>query len=275
MRDFPPVLRTALWLAGARVLETKRPRPLVTDTFAERLLGDEGLKAALDLERAHPAPRAIIRRVRLVDELVTRYVKDRRIEVVIMAGTGLDARPYRLDLPATLTWIEIDVPVVTDWKDERLRGVPARCIVERIGVDLMRPGALATAIGDRCMGKRTLVLIENLLQYFSTRDTQLFFRDTKCFAPGTVTVADIPNSAFVTSKIGREMSVELENRDVQGRTAIDDVPSFMAPLGFRVLETHHVPCLGDSPVAWTAHQCPWWMTKKKADLLRVVVLEKL
>src|SRR3989344_7911090 len=101
MRDFPPVLRTALWLAGARVLETKRPRPLVTDTFAERLLGDEGLKAALDLERAHPAPRAIIRRVRLVDELVTRYVKDRRIEVVIMAGTGVGARPDRPDLPAT------------------------------------------------------------------------------------------------------------------------------------------------------------------------------
>lgn len=274
MRDFPPVLRTALWLAGARVLESKRPRPLVTDTFAERLLGEEGLKSALDLERAHPAPRAVIRRVRLVDELVTRYVKEQRIEVVIMAGTGLDARPYRLDLPATLTWIEIDVPVVTDWKNERLRDVSPRCVLERIGVDLMRPGALATAIGDRCVGKRTLVLIENLLQYFSTRDTQSFFHDTKCFSPGTITIADIPNSAFVASKIGREMSIELENRNVQGRTAIDDVPSFMSPLGFRVLETHHVQCLNDTPVAWTAHQCPWWVSKKKADLLRVVVLEK-
>lgn len=274
MRDVPPVLRTALWLAGARVLEARRPRPLVTDTFAEHLLGAEGLKAALDLERAHPAPRAIIRRVRLMDELVTRYVKDRRIEVVIMAGTGLDARPYRLDLPPSLAWIDMDYPVVTDWKNERLRDVPPRCVLERIGTDLMRPGALAAAIGDRCMGKRTLVLIENLLQYFSTRDTQLFFRDTKCFAPGTVAIADIPNSAFAASTLGRAMSVELETREVLGRTAIDDIPSFMKPLGFRVLETHHVPCLGDSPVAWTAHRCPWWMSKKKADLLRVVVLEK-
>ncbi|HWQ99394.1 MAG TPA: class I SAM-dependent methyltransferase [Candidatus Methylomirabilis sp.] len=274
MRDVPPVLRTALWLAGARVLEMKRPHPLVTDVLAERLLGEAGLEIALSLERAHPAPRAIIRRVRLVDELVTRYVKDRRIEAVIMAGTGLDARPYRLDLPSSLTWIEIDFPVVTDWKNERLRDVRPHCVVERAGVDLMRPGALATAIGDRCAGKRTLVLVENLFQYFSTRDTQLFFRDTKCFTPGAITIADIPNSAFVASKLGREMSIELENRDVQGRTAIDNVPAFMTPMGFRVLETHHVPCLGDNPVAWTAHRCPWWMPNKKADLLRVVVMEK-
>lgn len=274
MPDFPPVLKTALWLAGARALESRRARPLVSDVYAEKLLGAEGLKAALQLERAHPAPRAVIRRVRLIDELVTRYVKDRRIEVVIMAGTGLDARPYRLDLPASLTWIEMDYPLVSDWKNERLRDIRPRCNVTRVGVDLIRPGSLAAAMGDCCIGKRTLILVENLFQYFSTRDAQLFLRDTKCFEPGTVAIADIPNSAYAASKLGRAMSVELENRDVAGRTAIDDIPSFMTPLGFRVLETHHVPCLNDNPVAWTAHQCPWWMTKKKADLLRVVVLER-
>ncbi len=274
MRDFPPVLKTALWLAGARVLESRRTRPLVSDVYAEKLLGAEGLKAALQLERAHPAPRDVIRRVRLVDELVTRYVKDRRIEVVIMAGTGLDARPYRLDLPNELTWIEMDYPLVTDWKNERLRDVRPRCNVTRTGVDLIRPGSLISAMGDCCNGKRTLILVENLFQYFSTRDTQLFLRDTKCFEPGTVAIMDIPNSAYMQSKLGRAMSVELENRDVAGRTAIDDISSFVAPLGFRVLETHHIPCLNDNPVAWTAHQCPWWMTKKKSDLLRVVVLEK-
>ena len=37
-------------------------------------------------------------------------------------GAGLDARPYRMELPETLRWIEVDYPQVIDWKAEKLGG---------------------------------------------------------------------------------------------------------------------------------------------------------
>jgi methyltransferase (TIGR00027 family) len=275
MADFPPVLKTALWLAGARVLETKKWHPLVKDPFAEGLLGTEGLKTALKLERTHPVPREVIRRIRLIDDLVLRLVKELKIEVVIMAGTGLDARPYRLDLPKSLTWIEVDYPVVTQWKDLQLKDKKPNCTVERVGMNLVRPWSLDTAIGDKYEGKRTLILAENLFQYFSTYDTQQFYINTKCFGQGTVMIADLPNSSFASSALGQQMSAELEKREVGGRTAIDDIPAFMKHVGYKILETYHVPCLNNDPASWKEkHHRHWWMPKRWAQRLSVVVAEK-
>jgi methyltransferase (TIGR00027 family) len=275
MADFPPVLKTALWLAGARVLEAKKWHPLVKDPFAEHLLGSEGLKMALKLERAHPTPREVIRRVRLIDDLVLRLIKEMNIEVVIMAGTGLDARPYRLELPKSLIWIEVDYPVVTQWKDLKLKDKTPNCTVERVGMNLIRPWSLDTAIGEKYAGKKTLILAENLFQYFSTYDTQQFFINTKSFGEGTVMIADLPNSSFAHSQLGHQMSAELEKREVGGRTAIDDIPAFMKHVGYHILETYHVPCLNDKPATWKAkHRCRWLLPKKWAEHLSVVVAEK-
>jgi methyltransferase (TIGR00027 family) len=275
MADFPPVLKTALWLAGVRVLESKKWRPLVKDPFAEHLLGKEGLKTALKLERAHPVPREVVRRIRLIDDLVLRLVKEKEIEVVIMAGTGLDARPYRLQLPKDLTWIEVDYPVVTQWKNLKLQDKTPNCTVERVGMNLVRPWSLDTAIGEQYSGKRTLILAENLFQYFSSYDTQQFFINTRSFGTGTVMISDIPNSSFSSSSLGQKMSAELEKREVGGRTAIDDIPAFMKHVGYKILETYHVPCLNNNPASWKKdHRCPWWMSKKQAQRLSVVVAEK-
>jgi len=57
-------------------------------------------------------------------------------ETVLTLGAGLDARPYRMDLPSELRWIEIDYPSVVDQKDAALRDETPRCRVERIGLNL-------------------------------------------------------------------------------------------------------------------------------------------
>ena len=45
----------------------------------------------------------------------------RGADMVINLAAGLDARPYRLQLPAGLTWVEVDVEDLIAQKEELLK----------------------------------------------------------------------------------------------------------------------------------------------------------
>lgn len=97
---------------------------------------------------------------------------------VINLAAGLDTRPYRLDLPASLTWIEADLPGITDEKTALLAGEAPRCKLERVKVDLADPAArsafLDQAIGAR---KRVLVMSEGLVMYLDDDTVRSLSRD--------------------------------------------------------------------------------------------------
>jgi O-methyltransferase involved in polyketide biosynthesis len=71
----------------------------------------------------------------LIDDLVSRSV-DEGVDRVVDLAAGYDTRPYRLSLPASLTWVEIDSAAVLERKRELLEGERPRCAVERHGADL-------------------------------------------------------------------------------------------------------------------------------------------
>jgi len=45
----------------------------------------------------------------------------RGVDVVVNLAAGLDTRPYRMDLPASLLWIEVDLPPLIAYWDGRRR----------------------------------------------------------------------------------------------------------------------------------------------------------
>jgi len=71
--------------------------------------------------------------------------------VVLNLAAGLDTRPYRLALPATLRWIEVDFADILAYKAEQLAGEKPVCVLERVA---------ATA-------QSALVISEGLLIYLS------------------------------------------------------------------------------------------------------------
>jgi hypothetical protein len=54
----------------------------------------------------------------------------------LSVGSGLDTRPWRLDLSPDLRWIEIDFADVLDYKDGLMSGERPRCRRERLTVDV-------------------------------------------------------------------------------------------------------------------------------------------
>ena len=126
---------TARWVAYFRALETKRPDALFHDPYAERLAGELGFHIANTLPDGNKHEWAWVARTYLFDEFLSREIKEGATLVVNLAA-GLDARPYRMELPPTLQWVEVDLPEIISYKQEVLANVQPKCRLERISLDL-------------------------------------------------------------------------------------------------------------------------------------------
>src|SRR3989442_14585426 len=118
---------TARWVAMYRAMESERPDALFRDPFARRLAGPAGeqILAAMPQGRRWAWP--MIVRTAVMDEIIMRLVTEQGVDTVLNLAAGLDARPYRLNLPAELRWIDVDLEGILSYKEAALAGERANC----------------------------------------------------------------------------------------------------------------------------------------------------
>jgi methyltransferase (TIGR00027 family) len=156
---------TARWMAVYRARESERPDAVFRDPFARALAGDRGERIAAALPFGDENAWSFIARTYLFDRLVAKQVAQ-GCDVVLNLAAGLDTRPYRMDLPASLRWVEVDQPDLLDDKEEILGDATPVCALERVRLDLSNADArrgLFSRIGRSA--KQVLVLSEGLLIY--------------------------------------------------------------------------------------------------------------
>lgn len=156
---------TARWVAVYRARESARPDALFRDEYADLLAGDRGWAIAALVPRQARSGWPMVTRTKLIDELVLTAI-GAGCDCVLNLAAGLDTRPYRLDLLAELSWVELDLPALTEEKERLLERAQPRCQLRRIKVDLAdapaRAAALQSAIGT---ARHVLVITEGLLLY--------------------------------------------------------------------------------------------------------------
>ena len=152
---------TATMVAAARAAATRRPRPVITDEFAEPLVRAVGLDLftrlaagevqADDVEKGVNFPRMVdtfAARTRFYDDYFAE-ASSAGVRQVVIVASGLDARPYRLPWPAGTTVYEIDQPEVIEFKTATLSRLGAVPTAEHraVGIDLREdwPAALRAA----------------------------------------------------------------------------------------------------------------------------------
>src|SRR5262245_602126 len=100
---------TARWVAVYRAWESTRRDALFHDRLADRLAGERGRAIARAAPRQARSSWPMITRTRLIDDCIAACLSAGCDRVLNLAA-GLDTRPYRLDLPKDLDWIEADLP---------------------------------------------------------------------------------------------------------------------------------------------------------------------
>src|SRR5947199_319646 len=99
-------------------------------------------------------------------------------------AAGLDARPYRMSLPASLKWIEVDLPEILTYKEDILKGERPNCVLERVRLDLLNVDArraLLEQVGRRA--RRALIITEGLLIYLTPAEVAALARPLASPAP--------------------------------------------------------------------------------------------
>jgi methyltransferase (TIGR00027 family) len=159
---------TARWVAYYRAMESERPDAIFRDPFARQLAGPEGEAIVNQLPRGRSIAPAIIVRTAVLDEMIVDRITNHRADLVLNLAAGLDARPWRLPLPSTLHWVDVDLPGILNYKTGMLANDRPVCQYEAIAVDLTDTGA-RDAIFQRLGAtyQRILVITEGLLIYLT------------------------------------------------------------------------------------------------------------
>lgn len=190
------VTDTAAWVASYRARETERSDALFQDPLAKVLAGSWGENIA-EKNQTFGAEWYIIIRTRIIDSFILNAIKS-GVDAVVNLGAGLDTRPYRLDLPKDLLWIEVDYPRIIEMKESKLKDEKAICRLERISLDLSlldKRAELLNSINTRA--RNILVLTEGVLPYLTeeqvaslakdlSRQNHIHYWIVDYFAPGMI-----------------------------------------------------------------------------------------
>jgi len=158
---------TARWVAFFRAEESERPDAVFHDPFARRLAGEKGSQIADSISFSRENSWTFTARTYLFDEYIKQHV-ELGFDMIINLASGLDARPHRMDLPANLKWIDVDLPGMIDYKKQILANEKTNCNLEFVSLDLADRKARLTLfeqLNNEC--KKALVTTEGLLIYLT------------------------------------------------------------------------------------------------------------
>jgi methyltransferase (TIGR00027 family) len=202
---------TALLVAAARASETKLEEGLVHDPYAALLAGERGIAIAQAGTPSRWRSFGIGLRSRFIDEFLTTELQTGMIDCVLSLGAGLDARPWRLPLPNSLRWVEVDFAPILDHKHSLLKDVKPHCHLERIAADVNekddRQGVFESAMGE---GGRVLLLTEGLLFYLPAETVHRLAVEAAVCSRWIIDIS--PQSALLLSGGGDAMQKALELR---------------------------------------------------------------
>jgi methyltransferase (TIGR00027 family) len=225
---------TALVTAVIRARETEHQHPLLCDPYAGMLAGERGQRLARKM-RHRLVSSGVIARTVVLDEFILQTVDRDRPGLVLNLGAGLDARPYRLPLPADLHWVEADLPGIIDYKAKLLVDEPPHCQLERRGVDLTDTTARQALLDGLLPGQPTLVVCEGLVPYLDLDDVGGLARDLAHWVDIRWWALDMVGSLFVrwANRIGGR---QLSAAGATFRFAPQEGPDFFRPQGWEPVE---------------------------------------
>jgi methyltransferase (TIGR00027 family) len=225
---------TARWVAVYRARETERPDAHFRDPFARRLAGERGEQIAKSKPLGRDSDWSMITRTCLGDQFINEQVQQ-GVDMVVNLAAGLDARPYRMVLPASLKWVEVDLPEILAYKEEILRDEKPVCSLERIRLDLSNVAARRDLLGE--LGRRSskaLIITEGLLIYLSAQDVAGLSKDLAAPPSFQSWILDIASPGLLRL-LAKRMAKQL-NEAAPFKFAPPEGPNFFIPYGWKPVD---------------------------------------
>ena len=255
---------TAHWVAMYRASESERVDALFDDPYARRMAGELGTSIVREIPQGESMAWAVIVRTAVMDEMILDCVEQGATQILNL-GAGLDTRAFRLNLPATLRWFDVDLPNMVAHRRACLKDLKPSCAHAHVAADVTDAAELQHALSAANVGTGpTLVVSEGLLIYLDP--AQVGALATLLTADQTVRwwLMDLV-SPMLLGMVGSKWPTNEAAASAPFQFAPRDSVGFFAPLGwreasFRSTLEEAVRLQRSPPIAqwWDAFIAPWW-----------------
>jgi methyltransferase (TIGR00027 family) len=228
---------TAFMVAGFRAAENERPNPLFRDPLAAKLAGDHDKNILATMPKAFMGAWSVVIRTVIIDNLINQAFAE-GVDTILNLGAGLNTRPYRMALPKTLRWVEVDYPHVIALKEERLAGEEPYCRLKRIKLDLTDRAARRQFLADMSAeATKVLVLTEGVAPCLTETDVAELADDLKAAEKVRYWIVDYYSPEAI--RYGEKMRARFM-RNAPFRFTPQDWFDFFASHGWRPREVRYL-----------------------------------
>lgn len=190
--------------AAVRAIETQRPDGLFKDHLPALLAGEDIIAEITPNAQEYEdnGRPVVIVRTRFFDDFLMSN-RCSQIRQVVILGSGMDTRAFRLPwLPNTHIY-ELDRPEVLQYKTSILGNRETSCHRHLIGVDITQPWADKLIASGYEVEIPSIWLMEGLLYYLNEEKVHETLKIiTQLSAPQSCLGADLINSYFVSKNTG-------------------------------------------------------------------------
>ena len=231
---------TAMWVAAYRADETDRPDALFHDPFARALAGERGAAIAANVKQ-RAVRYGVVLRTAVLDELIGEAVGRGRFDAVLNLAAGLDTRPYRMDLPEQLHWIEVDMPGLVAYKERIIGDAKAHCRLERVSLDLSDQSARRRLlVRIAAESSSVLVITEGLLAYLEPERVAELAEDLRDEPSMLEWLTDISGAHVMRGVVSAGDDLKADHLKAKSRANVRFAPAentaFFEPHGWREVE---------------------------------------
>ncbi len=229
---------TSFWIAHLRAVETERTDALFSDPFAGRLAGKRGAEIANAMPLSRVVGWTVALRTCIIDNYIATAI-EAGVDLVLNLGAGLDTRPYRMNLPPNLTWIEADYAHIVEHKETLLAGESPRCRLERVKIDLAdraeRRRLFARVNGQT---KKMLVITEGVVPYLDNDQAAALADDLRALDHAGFWVVDYMHPDMIKYRERKAMARVMTNAAFRFKPA--DWSDFFLQHGWRARQIRYV-----------------------------------
>ncbi len=226
---------TASWAAIYRARESDRPDALFRDPFARRLAGTRGDQIANTIPFGNKNLWTWVTRTYLFDQFITERIHE-GVDMVVNLAAGLDARPYRMALPSSLQWIEVDLPEILTYKEEILARENPVCALERVRLDLSNVDARRELFDKLDMrAKRVLIISEGFLTYLAPDEVGALAQDLAVPPSFHRWVLDM-GSPGLLKMLQKRIGSQLSEAGAPFKFGPPEGPEFFIPFGWKPVD---------------------------------------
>ena len=266
---------TSFWIAHHRAQETARHDALFRDPLAARLAGERGGKIAAAMPNTRIIGWTVVMRTCIIDDFIRSTIGE-GFDTILNLGAGLDTRPYRMDLPASLHWIEADYPPIVDYKESQLADEKPRCQLGRAKIDLANRQQRKQLFSRiNAQAKKILVLSEGVVPYLSVEEAALLADDLRALDRVRYWLVDYFSAEAIRYRQRKGMGRKMQNAPF--RFAPHDWFGFFRQHGWQPKEIRYFLDEGERldrpiplPLPMKAAMIVWglFMSEDRRDALR-------